>query len=113
MTHKQCGEFQNVSTRRDLLRQSGAGFGLLALHGLLGQHGASGGGASAGENPLAARLPHFAPRAKRVIFLFMHALVLGIRALRLLHGVEREKCKIGLRLRNGSWFSALSSACYE
>ncbi|MBL9125373.1 MAG: DUF1501 domain-containing protein, partial [Planctomycetaceae bacterium] len=45
-------------------------------HEMLGA--AAGRGASAAEsapssaNPLAARVPHFAPRAKRVIFLFMH-----------------------------------------
>jgi hypothetical protein len=74
MAHKQCGTFQDAYTRRDLLRQSGAGFGLLALQGLLGQPGthASEGSEPSNANPLAARLPHFAPRAKRVIFLFMH-----------------------------------------
>jgi hypothetical protein len=50
-------------SRRDLLRVSSAGFGGLALAGLLGASDA---------NPLAPRPPHFPPRAKRVIFLFMH-----------------------------------------
>jgi hypothetical protein len=74
MAHNQCGTFQEVYTRRDLLRQSGAGFGLLALQGLLGQNAAIAkeGSPAANTTPLAARLPHFAPRAKRVIFLFMH-----------------------------------------
>ncbi len=51
-------------SRRDMLRISSAGFGHLALAGLVGaaDHG----------NPLAPRAPHFTPRAKRVIFLFMH-----------------------------------------
>jgi hypothetical protein len=53
-------------TRRDLLRRCGAGFGGLALAGLLGDP------ARGAVNPLSARAPHFAPRAKRVIFLFMH-----------------------------------------
>lgn len=53
-------------TRRDLLARSACGFGSLALAGLCAQQ-------SAAEmvNPLAARLPHLAPRAKRVIFVFM------------------------------------------
>ncbi len=57
-------------SRRRMLRQCGAGFGNLALLGLL----ASAGRAAAGSalNPLAARPPLFRPRAKRVIFLFMH-----------------------------------------
>jgi hypothetical protein len=51
-------------SRRDLLRTSGAGFGMLALAGL-----ARGLGLSPQQNALAATL---AVRAKRVIFLFMH-----------------------------------------
>jgi len=57
-------------SRRQMLRQCSAGFGNLALLGLL----ASAERAVAGSalNPLAARSPLFRPRAKRVIFLFMH-----------------------------------------
>jgi len=51
-----------------MLRTSGAGFASLALTGLLAEEAAAAGRA----DPLAPRLPHFAPRAKRVIFLFMH-----------------------------------------
>jgi len=40
------------------------------LAGLLGEEGRS--EAIDPRNPLAARPPHFAPKAKRVIFLFMH-----------------------------------------
>lgn len=53
-------------TRREMLRASSAGFGGLALAGLLGQE------ACAAANPLAPRPPHFPAKAKRVIFLFMH-----------------------------------------
>ena len=53
-------------SRRELFRDSGVGFASIALAGL-----AKGWGL-ASDNPLAARAPHFAPRAKRVIFLFMH-----------------------------------------
>ncbi|MBM3735100.1 MAG: DUF1501 domain-containing protein [Acidobacteria bacterium] len=49
--------------RRAALRQAAAGFGLLGLRGMLQ--------ATTG-NPLAPRAPHFTPRVKRVIFLFMH-----------------------------------------
>lgn len=51
-------------SRRELLRVSSAGFGSLALTGLLGAEGQA--------NPLAVRAPHFPAKAKRVIFLFMH-----------------------------------------
>jgi hypothetical protein len=61
-------------SRRDLLKVANAGFGGLALAGLLGEEarGAATNEAARAENPLAPRPPHFAPRAKRVIFLFMH-----------------------------------------
>jgi hypothetical protein len=64
-----CNCFTPVSTRRDMLRLSAGGFGLLALADLLQR-----GDAAAGESddPLKPRRSHFAPRAKRVIFLFMH-----------------------------------------
>ncbi len=50
--------------RRAFLGQLGAGVGLLGLSGYLSQ-------AVAAESGVAPGRPHFAPRAKRVIFLFM------------------------------------------
>src|SRR5437763_6958170 len=58
--------FQPIS-RRALLRQTACGFGTLGLASLL-----SGAAAAKPENPLAPKQPQFAPKAKRVIFLFMH-----------------------------------------
>ncbi len=60
-------------SRRQLLRSAGAGFGYLALAGLLGRNSAAGAGPPARKpaGPLAARPPHFKARAKRIIFLFM------------------------------------------
>ena len=57
-------------TRRRMLQLSGGGFGALALNSLLHAEGAL--AAPAATNPLAAHPPHFAPRAKSVIFLFMY-----------------------------------------
>ena len=54
-------------TRRAALRAAGCGFGFLGLGAMLAREAEA-----AVENPLAPRAPHFAPRAKRVIFLFMH-----------------------------------------
>jgi hypothetical protein len=54
--------------RRWFFRQCGVGLGSIALAQLCGRHAAI---AASGERPLAPRQPHFAPRAKRVIFLFM------------------------------------------
>lgn len=60
-------------TRREFLWQTGAGFGSVGLAGLLSQDGFFS-SARAGEssNPLAVKPPHFAPKAKSVIFLFMY-----------------------------------------
>jgi len=52
-----------------MLVTSGTGFGAMALASLLGQEAA---GSAVGNDPLAPRKPHFTPKAKRVIFLFMH-----------------------------------------
>ena len=49
-------------SRRQWLGQGAAGFGMLALQGLL---------AAEGNNPVLAKAARHAPRAKRVIFLFM------------------------------------------
>ena len=53
-----------------MLRQCGGGFGQLALMGMLAAANRAAGGGLI--NPLATRPPMFRPRAKRVIFLFMH-----------------------------------------
>ena len=53
-----------MHSRRELLSRAGKGFGALALASLLEEQGNAG--------PTTARVPHFAPRAKNVIFLFMH-----------------------------------------
>lgn len=66
------------STRRAFLWQAGGGLGAIALTTLLAQDrpASSAFGASLGHgqprSPLAPREPHFAPRARRVIWLFMH-----------------------------------------
>ena len=54
-------------SRRAALRAAGCGFGYLGLAGLLARESAA-----ATASPLAPRAPHFEPKAKRVIFLFMH-----------------------------------------
>jgi hypothetical protein len=62
-------------SRRESLRRAAVGFGSLALASMLAEPGraakAAPGAAPAAANPLAARPPHHAARAKRVIFLFM------------------------------------------
>ena len=63
--------------RRDFLLRSGGGCGAIALAALLNSDGLlrsadASDGASSTANPLAQKRPHFEPRAKRVIWLFMH-----------------------------------------
>ncbi|MCA9176247.1 MAG: DUF1501 domain-containing protein [Planctomycetales bacterium] len=54
--------FGQESSRRQWLARAGCGLGSLAMAGML----------SAAESPLAQRESHFAPRARRVIHLFMN-----------------------------------------
>jgi len=56
-----------IFTRRELLARSGTGFGMLGLAGLLQQEAEAASG-----SPLAPKTPHFEPRAKRVVHLFMN-----------------------------------------
>ncbi len=56
-------------SRREWLSLSSCGFGSLALTGLEARNQTI--GKPANINPLAAKLPHLSPKAKRVIFLFM------------------------------------------
>ncbi len=60
-----------IRSRRDFLRATSCGFGSLALSVMLQQQAALASRNDDGQSPLAAREPHFPPRAKRIIFLFM------------------------------------------
>ena len=68
----QATNAQSLLTRRNLL-QAGCGFGYLAFAGLAGQNvlARESLAARSYRGPLAPQSPHFAPRAKRVIFMFM------------------------------------------
>ena len=61
-------------SRREMISRMGAGFGTIGLAGVLadsGLLGAEKSGSPAGSAPLLPKAPHFAPKAKRVIQLFM------------------------------------------
>ncbi|HAB16054.1 MAG TPA: DUF1501 domain-containing protein [Verrucomicrobiales bacterium] len=61
-----------LRSRREFLQRAGGGFGMLALTSLLQRDGLlAANPATALANPLAPKQPHFAPRARSVIFLFM------------------------------------------
>ncbi|MBW3541022.1 MAG: DUF1501 domain-containing protein, partial [Planctomycetes bacterium] len=65
-------------TRREFLWQAGGGFASVALASMLAEDGflarqsVAADGATPWENPLAPKQPHFKPKAKAVIFLFMY-----------------------------------------
>ena len=68
-----------AGNRRQFLLRAGGGLGMVALASLLDEQGLLA-DQTANDNaeqrktadPLAAKAPHFAPRAKRVIYLFLH-----------------------------------------
>ena len=65
MSQAMTPNHNKATTRRQLLSQAACGFGSLALSGLLSET------AMAESSPLAVKQPHFAPKAKRIIFIFM------------------------------------------
>jgi hypothetical protein len=81
-------------SRRDALKTAGAGFGYLALAGLLGQNAAR---AAAREKPrpLAPRKPHFEAKAKRIIFLFMQGAISQMDTWEYKPQVQKNDGKVG------------------
>ena len=70
MTTHENTLFEGLS-RRTMLRQLGAGFGLVGLAGVLADADARGATVSS-DSPLSVKPTHFPARAKRVIHLFMN-----------------------------------------
>src|SRR5437870_1882630 len=74
MNHEQeiRREAARFITRRWFFQQCGVGLGSIALASLLGgEKVLAKAPRNAAPNPLAPKQPHFAPKAKRVIYLFM------------------------------------------
>ncbi len=76
MNRERRGEFCG-RTRREFLWQAGAGFMGMALAGMLeegffARQAYAADGVSKFQNPLAPKTPHFNPKAKSVIFLYMY-----------------------------------------
>jgi hypothetical protein len=67
-SHLYRGHDPRLVTRRWFFQQCGVGLGAIALGTLFRENGLA---AIAPANPLAPKQPHFTPKAKRVIFLFM------------------------------------------
>jgi len=60
-------QFRRIQTRRSFFQECAGGIGIMALAQLMEQEGR---GAAMDVNPLAPKPPHFAPKAKNVIFIF-------------------------------------------
>jgi hypothetical protein len=73
MLHETCSCYAGATrlSRRRMLQRSAVGFGYLALASMLADDAAAETNARASNDPLAPRQPHFQPKAKRIIFLFM------------------------------------------
>jgi hypothetical protein len=117
---KNKGSF--MTTRRDILRSAGVGFGHLALSGLLGSVAQT---AAAAElqalNPLAPKRPPLPVKAKRIIFLFMEGAISTVDTyeykpeLAKRHGqsgpgggtITASKFKFKQYGDSGAWFSEL------
>lgn len=67
-------EFKTLVTRRHFFKECGVGLGSIALASLLNREGLANSQPATqtpqSNNPLAPKQPHFAPKAKRVIYLF-------------------------------------------
>ncbi len=63
-------EYRRLVTRRHFFRECGIGLGSIAMASLLGDKILASTQQAAINNPLAPKPPHFAARAKRVIYLF-------------------------------------------
>src|SRR5689334_545641 len=63
-------ELQSIRSRRDFLARCCGGVGIAALAELLAADGLTAAALEA-PNPLAPKPPHFAPKAKSVIYMFM------------------------------------------
>jgi len=62
---------ERPATRREFLARSGAGFGALAMSYLMSSVSRGAGPTTSPLDPLGPKPPHYRPRAKSVIFLFM------------------------------------------
>ncbi len=63
-------QLQALGSRRSFLRTAASGVGMWALGDLLAADGLTA-ASTDGDDPLAPRAPHFAPKAKHVIYMFM------------------------------------------
>ena len=105
-------------SRRQLLKSAGAGFGMVALAGLMGQQAR---GTETAPKPLATKKPHFPAKAKRIIFVFMQGAISQVDTFEYKPRLQEEggkpapgggtltasKFKFKQYGETGTWFSEL------
>jgi hypothetical protein len=105
-------------SRRQVLQAAGAGFGMVALAGLLARQAEA---AERTAKPLAPKEPHFKARAKRIIFVFMQGAISQVDTFEYKPQLQQDGDKPGpgggtltaSRFKfqqygeTGSWFSEL------
>jgi hypothetical protein len=108
-------------SRRTLLQSAGAGFGYVALAGLLGLSNKAFAEHAGPTDPLAPKQPNFTPKAKRIIYLFMEGAMSNVdtfeyKADLFKHDgksgpgggtLNAPKFKFNQYGQSGSWFSDL------
>src|SRR5260221_9182391 len=94
MPDSHCGRYQKILSRRDLLKKAGGGLGIFALADLIASNAAFADNPQSAirnpqstnpqsanpqlADPLAPRPPHYAPKAKSIIWLFMEGAPSGV-----------------------------------
>jgi hypothetical protein len=83
-------------SRRQALKSASAGFGYLALAGLLGQDAPKARAADApAPGPLIPKSPHFPAKAKRIIFLFMQGAISQMDTWEYKAQLQKDGGKVG------------------
>jgi hypothetical protein len=86
-------------SRRQALKTASAGFGYLALAGMFGQQAApafaAGSETRQAPGPLAPKPPHFAAKAKRIIFLFMQGAISQMDTWEYKEQLQKSDGKVG------------------
>ena len=90
-THYERMLHPTLLNRRTLLKTASCGFGYLAFAGLAAQQARAEGETVAPPSPLMPKSPHFGPRAKRVIFLFMQGGVSQVDSFDYKPRLERDE----------------------
>jgi hypothetical protein len=92
-------EIVSGPSRRQVLKSAGAGFGYLALAGMLGQEAlraaAPRGSKAPAPGRLAPKAPHLPAKAKRIIFLFMEGAMSQLDTFEYKARLQREGGQVG------------------